>query len=190
MKIPIEVSARHVHLCQKDLEMLFGRGYQLKKLRNLTQPCDFAAKETINIKSGSRIIPGLRVVGPIRKKTQVELSLTDAFFLEMNPPIRDSGNIEKTPGIILIGPKKEIHLKKGVIIHRRHIHSNQKEAKLLGIKNGEFVSVIIRGKRATTFHNIKVRVNKNYKLCIHLDTDEGNAAGIIKKSEGFLVSSI
>jgi len=187
MKIPIEVSARHIHLSYEDLERLFGIGYELKKLKQLTQPCDFAAEETLDIKTDWQIIPKVRIVGPIREKTQVEISMTDAINLKINPVFRHSGNVEGTPGITLIGPKGEVKIEKGVIIPHRHIHCTSMEAKNLKIKNGDIVCVKVDGERAVTFSNVKIRVREDYKLCMHLDTDEGNAAGIVKKGEGTLV---
>ena len=186
-KVPIEISARHIHLCQKDLEVLFGKGYQLKKLRKLSQADDFAARETLDIKIGSKVIKKLRIVGPVRKKTQIELSITDAFSLGIIPPLRLSGDIKGTPGAILIKSKKKLKIKKGVIIAKRHLHCSPQQAKRLKFRNGMSVSVKVNGKRALTFHNVKVRVGENYKLAVHLDTDEGNAAGIIKKGKGKII---
>ncbi len=186
-RIPVEVSARHIHLSQNDLEVLFGKGYQLKKLRNLTQPGEFAAKETLDIQVSSRKISNVRIIGPVRKNTQVELSHTDAIFLRVNPIVRDSGDIEGTPGAVLIGPKKKIKIKKGVINAWRHIHCNPKEAKEFGLEDGNLFSVKTRGRCSLTFHNVRARVDKNYRLCMELDTDEGNAACIVKKGEGYLL---
>jgi propanediol utilization protein len=186
-KVPIEISARHIHLSQKDLEALFGKEYQLKKIRKLSQADDFAAKETLDIKIGSKIIKKLRIIGPVRKETQIELSITDAVGLGINLPLRFSGNIRVTPGSILIGPQKKIKIKEGVIIARRHLHCNPKEAKKLKLKDGMSVPIEIKGARGLIFHNIRIRIGKNYKLAVHLDTDEGNAAGIIKKGEGKII---
>ena len=185
--IPIEVSARHIHLCQEDLEKLFGVGYQLKKLKQLTQPCDFAAEETLTIKNDGQIISDVRIVGPVRGETQVEISKTEAVNLGINSALRESGDIEGTSGITLIGPKGELKIEKGVIIALRHIHCSPEEAKNLKIKDGEMVSLKIEKERSIIFNNIKVRVRDDYKLCAHIDTDEGNAAGIDKKAEGKLV---
>lgn len=189
-RIPIEVSARHVHLSQNDLEVLFGKDYHLKKLRNLAQPEEFAAKETLDIQVSSRKISNVRIIGPVRKKTQVELSHTDAIFLRINPMVRDSGDIEGTPGAVLIGPKKKIKIKKGVINTWRHIHCNPKQAKELGFKHGMLVSVETRGICSLIFHNVKVFVRANSQLSMHLDTDEGNAACIVKKGEGYLTTIV
>ena len=186
-KVPVEISARHIHLSQTDLEALFGKNYQLRKLKNLTQSSDFAAKETVDIQFGSRKIEKVRIIGPTREKTQVELSKTDAIKLGINPPIKSSGSTKGTPGITLIGPKKKIRIKEGVIIPWRHIHCTAEEADFLGVRKGQMVSVKVKGERAVTFHNVKIRVNKNYSLCLHLDTDEGNAAGINKKGWGVIL---
>ena len=187
IKIPIEVSARHVHICQKDLEALFGKGYRLKKLRQLTQPCDFAAEETLDIEANGKKITNVRIVGPVREKTQVELSLTDAINLGITPPLKISGDLNGTPGLVLIAPEKEIIIEEGVIIPARHIHCATDEAEELGLKNGSMVSVLVKGPRKITFHDVVIRIRDDYKLCMHLDTDEGNAAGINKVGEGYLI---
>lgn len=187
IKIPIEISARHIHLCQKDLEKLFGRGYQLKKLRNLTQPGQFAAKETVNIKKGKKGIENVRIVGPLRSKTQVELSLTDAIFLRIKIPIRKSGNLKGSPGILIVGPKGKLRLKEGVICPWRHIHLSKKDAEKLNLKEGDLVQFQVKGKRGLIFNNVMIRVSEDFRTCLHLDTDEGNACGISEKSQGTLI---
>jgi len=187
-KIPIEISARHIHLSQKDLEVLFGQGYQLKKLKPLTQLGDFAAKETVDIVRQGKKMAGIRVIGPVRPKTQIELSLTDAFYLGIKDvPIRKSGDLKGSFGVLAVGPKGKLKLKEGLIVAGRHLHLNPKEAKGMGVRNGQLVSVKVSGKRAVTFHNVLVRVEKRYKLCLQLDTDEGNAAGLVSKGEGVLL---
>ncbi len=178
--VPIEISARHIHLSKKDLETLFGFGYKLKKLKNLSQPGLFAAKEVVDIKRGNQKITNVRIVGPLRSQAQAELSLTDVVNLGIKIPT-------KKPGIILIGLKGKINIKKGEIIAWRHIHLNPKEAREFGLKNGDLVSIKTKGKRALIFSNVLVRIDKNFKKSVHLDTDEGNAAGIIKKGEGILL---
>lgn len=189
-RIPIKVSARHVHLSQNDLEALFGKGYQLKKLRSLDQPQEFAAKETLDIQANSRKISNIRIIGPVRKKTQVELSHTDAIFLRVNPIVRSSGDIDGTPGIVLIGPKKKVKIKKGVINTWRHIHCSPKQANELSFKHGMLVSVETRGTCSLTFHNVKVLVTANSQLSMHLDTDEGNAACMVKGGQGYLTAIV
>ncbi len=186
-EIPIEISARHLHLCQKDLAILFGKGYKLNKKNNLTQS-QFAARETVNIRFGKREIPNVRVVGPLRSRTQLEISLTDTFNLGIKVPIRKSGDLKGTPGILIIGPRNNLALKEGVIVAWRHVHISPAEAKKKGIKNKDLVSVKTKGTRAVTFCHVAVRVRKDYRLSMHLDTDEGNAAGITKKGIGTLIS--
>ena len=190
-KIPIEISARHIHLSQKDLEALFGKGYQLKKLRELSQIGEFAAEERIDIQNSlepnARKIPNVRILGPVRDQTQVELSHTDAIFLKVKPVVRESGDLKGTPGIILIGPRGKIKIKEGVISAWRHIHCSPKESQELGLKNKMLVSVKAMGIRSITFHKVMVQVKPNYRLYMHLDTDEGNAASIVKKGIGYLI---
>ena len=185
--IPIEISARHVHLSKDDLEILFGKDYKLKNIKQLTQPSDFVAEETVDLKSGDKEIKKVRVVGPERNQTQVEISMTDAVSLGVVPPIRISGDLKGSAKITLIGPKGVVDLNEGLIISGRHIHCNETEAKSLGIKNKDKVSVKVEGERSITFHNIAIRIGDKYKLCLHLDTDEGNAAGINKKTEGIII---
>ncbi len=186
-KVPIEVSARHIHLSQKDLEALFGESYQLEKLKDLTQPSDFAAKETLDILVGEEKIEGVRIIGPVREKTQIELSRTDAIQLGVEAPLRISGDLDGTPGAVLRGPQGEVEIKEGLIVAKRHIHVSLKEAEDLGLKDGDLVSVRVEDDRSLTFHQVKVRVREDYKLCMHIDTDEGNAASVDKKGEGFIL---
>jgi len=187
--ITIEVSARHIHLSQKDLEALFGKDYELGKLRDLTQSGDFAAEEILTIKNKEKEIKNVRIVGPKRDKTQVELSLTDFYSLSLEPIFKVSGDLNETSGIMLINEKnkKQIKITSGVIIPLRHIHCNSSQAEELGIKDKDVVSVKTQGQRAITFHNVIVRIKNDYKLCAHLDTDEGNAAGIEKTGIGEII---
>lgn len=186
-KILIGVSARHVHLSLKDLENLFGKNYNLTKDRKLNCPGEFAAKETIDIKSGERILKNVRIIGPIREKTQAELSHTDIVYLKIKPVVRLSGDIKNTPGAIFIGPKGKIKIKEGIINNWRHIHCNLKKAKELNLKEGMLVSVKTKGDCSLIFNNVKVRISKECPFSLHLDTDEGNAAGIIKNGTGYLL---
>lgn len=175
-KIRIEVSARHCHLSLSDLNKLFGKDHKLKAIKNLSEPGEFAAKETITIKTKGGQIDNLRIVGPIRKQTQVELSMTDCRRLKINPPIKVSGNLQGSLGATLIGPKGSVKIKEGVIIAKRHLHCNPAQAKKLNLKNGQSVSVKTLGERSVTFHDIEVRVRDDFDLSVHLDTDEGNAS--------------
>jgi putative phosphotransacetylase len=184
MKIKIEVSARHIHLSEKDLNILFGEGYKLTPIRDLSQKGEFAAEETIDLKFGDRIIKGVRIIGPIREKTQVELSRTDCFFFKLDAPLRLSGNIDNSAGITLIGPEEQIDLSEGVIVAKRHLHCNQEECSENKLKEGDIISVKTEGERSVVFNNVEVRVKDNYVLAIHIDTDEGNTAGIYSMGEG------
>ncbi|MDO8669347.1 MAG: phosphate propanoyltransferase [Candidatus Buchananbacteria bacterium] len=175
-KVRIEVSARHLHLSLKDLESLFGLGYKLKPLKNLSQHGEFASSDTVTVKTKGGQIDKIRVIGPLREKTQVEISVTDARKLKINPPVRLSGNVAGSISGTLIGPKGEIKIKEGIIIAQRHLHCNPKQAKKLNLKNGQLLSVKTIGERSLTFHNIAVRIDDNFDLSLHLDTDEGNAS--------------
>jgi putative phosphotransacetylase len=184
MKIPIEVSARHIHISKNDLETLFGNNYQLNKLKDLSQLGEFAANEIIDIEANGKKIVGIRIVGPEREKTQVEISKTDALILGVNPPVKLSGDLENSLSIKLIGPAGEVDLKNGLIIAKRHIHCATNEAEELGLKNNDIVSVKIEGERGLVFENVVVKVKDSYKLSMHVDADEGNSAGINKIGEG------
>lgn len=175
---PIGISSRHIHLSATDLAALFGQGYQLQKLRNLYQPEAYAAKETLTIVGPKGVIEDVRVLAPSRPETQVEISGTDAYHLGIDPPIRDSGNLAGTPGIVLVGPKGALTLKKGVILAATHLHMNSMEAKKWSLHDGDRVQIHTLGKRDLIFNNVLVRVNESFRLEIHVDTDEANAAGL------------
>lgn len=184
MKIQVEVSARHIHISEKDGKILFGEDFKLTKLKDLSQPSEFAANEVLDIEANGKKISAIRIVGPERQKTQIEISKTDAVYLGINPPLRLSGDINGSAGIKMFGPKGELELSEGVIIAKRHIHCNKNEADSLQIKNNDVVSVKIEGDRAVIFENVAIRVGDNYKLSMHIDTDEGNTAGINKIGNG------
>ncbi|ATD54471.1 phosphate propanoyltransferase [Clostridium chauvoei] len=178
-EIPVGVSNRHIHLSQEDLDALFGKGYKLTEMKNLKQPGQFAAKETVYIAGPKGCIFNVRVLGPVRKSSQVEISKTDSFILGIkNCPLRESGDLKGSEKICVIGPKGNIILKENVIIAKIHIHMNSNEAKGFNVKNGESVNVITLGDRKTIFGDVVVRVNDSYKLELHLDTDEANAASL------------
>lgn len=187
IKIPIEVSARHCHLSKEDLEKLFGVGYELKIARQLSQPSDFACQETVDIQVGSKKIENVRVVSPLRTQTQVEISLTDAVGSGVMPPVKLSGDLKNSSPVAIFGPKGNVSLNEGIIVALRHIHCATNEAAKLGLKNSAKVVVRVDGERPVVFENVVVRVRNDYKLCLHLDTDEGNAAGINKAGEGILI---
>lgn len=186
-KVLVEVSARHCHLSKSDMEALFGVGYKLKKIKDLSQSSDFACEETIEIEFGSKKFSKIRVVGPLRENTQVEVSLTDAAGSGVEIPLRLSGDLDASAAVALRGPAGQVGISEGLIIAKRHLHCSLAEAKDLGVENGDTVSVKIQGERPVTFGNVIVRVKEDYKLSMQIDTDEGNAAFINKIGEGVIV---
>ena len=177
--VPVGVSNRHIHLSTEDLETLLGEGYQLTPIKDLSQPGQFACKEQLTIVGPSlRPIEGVRVLGPVRKASQVEISRTDSFTLKVKPPVRESGDIAGSAPITIIGPKGTVTLKEGCIIANRHIHMSDEEGKAFGLNDGDYVTVEVNGERRTTFYDVQVRVNKAFRLEMHIDTDDANAAGI------------
>lgn len=175
-KVKIEVSARHCHLSSTDLETLFGQGYELVKNKDLSQLGQFAAEEKISIKTDSGQIDGIRILGPVRGATQVELTMTDARKLKITPPVRLSGDLVGSIGATLIGPKGEVVLKEGVIVAKRHIHCDLETAKMLSLTDDSLVSIKTFGERSVTFHDVPVRISDKFVWVMHIDTDEGNAS--------------
>lgn len=177
--VPIGISNRHIHLSTADVETLFGKGYTLTKLKDLSQPGQYACKETLTIVGPSmRPIEGVRVLGPERKKTQVEISRTDSFQLKLKPPVRESGKTENSAPITIIGPKGVISLDEGCIIANRHIHMSEQEGERFGVKDCDYVTVELSGERRTRFYDVQIRVHKDFRLEMHIDTDDANAAGV------------
>jgi putative phosphotransacetylase len=188
MRVPIEISARHIHLKKTDLELLFGKGYELKVLRDITQPGQFACRETVTIKNGINEINNVRIIGPCRDYTQVELSKTDAHNLSMDVPIKNSGEINDTPGICILGPKGRLIIKNGVIIPERHLHISPDEAKKLNLRHLQLISISISGKRSLIFNNVVVNSRQNIdKLSFQIDPDEANAADVKNGDYGEIV---
>lgn len=176
--VPIGVSARHVHLTQADVETLFGKGYTLTKKKELMGG-QFAANETVTIVGLKlRAIENVRVLGPVRKASQVEISATDAVKLGIKAPIRESGNLKGSAPIAVVGPKGAVYLHEGCIIAKRHIHMSPADAKAAGVQDGEVVSVSVDNERGTVFHNVQIRVDESFTLEMHIDTDEANASKI------------
>ncbi len=186
-KVPVGISNRHLHVSQTDLEKLFGEGYELKQLKPLSQPGQFAAEETVNLIGPKGTIFKVRILGPVRPSTQIEISRTDSFALGIVPPVRDSGSITGTPGIIIEGPKGRVEVKEGVIIAQRHLHLHTDEASELGLKDKEWISVKFEGERGVVFNNVLVRVNPNFAKDLHLDTDEANAAALANGTLGIII---
>jgi putative phosphotransacetylase len=178
MIISIEISAHHVHLSKEDAEKLFGAGFELTKYKNLSQIGQFAANEEVKLVGPKGELKNVRILGPYRKETQVEVSETEARQLGITPPVRESGSLEGTPGVKIVGPKGEIDLKRGVISALRHIHLDPVTAKKLGVKNGDRVKVDTGGTRDLLFENVLVRIDESFRPNMHIDTDEANAAGI------------
>ncbi len=183
-KIKLAVSGRHVHLSKKDVEALFGKGYELTKRSELSQFGQYSAEETVVLAGPKGIIIGVRVLGPERSQTQVEISRTDGYRLGINPPERDSGDLSVTPGITLIGPRGSVDLEEGVIIPLRHIHMTPEDARRMGLKDRDKVQVRVSGPRSLVFDEVLVRVNEDYNLEMHIDTDEANAASLQTGMEG------
>ena len=178
--VPIGVSARHVHLTQEHVETLFGPGYQLTKKKDLMGG-QFASNETVTIIGLKlRAIENVRVLGPVRSATQVEVSATDAIKLGMNVPVRMSGDIAGSAPIAIVGPKGAIYLKEGCIVAMRHIHMSPADAQAAGVKNGDIVSVKADNERGTIFNQVAIRVDDSFTLEMHIDTDEANGLGITK----------
>ena len=175
-KVPVGISNRHIHLSQQDLEALFGPGYELTVRNDLSQTGQYAAEETVTVEGPKSSMANVRILGPTRKETQIEISRTDSFGLGLKPPVRDSGFLDGSPGVTLIGPKGKVTLDKGVIIAQRHIHMTEAEAESFGVKDKELVSVRVGGERGVTFENVLVRVSNDFVLEMHIDTDEANAS--------------
>ncbi|MBQ1244386.1 MAG: phosphate propanoyltransferase [Clostridia bacterium] len=177
--IPVGVSNRHIHLSKEHLEILFGAGYELTHLKDLSQPGQYACKELLTIVGPSlRPIENVRVLGPIRSASQVEISMTDSYQLKVKPPVRESGKIEGSAPITIIGPKGVVTLKEGCIIANRHIHMHTKDAEVFGVKDGDYVTIDVNGKRRTRWYDVQIRVSDKFALEMHVDTDDANAVGI------------
>ena len=177
--IPVGVSNRHIHLTQEHVEVLFGKGYQLTPLKDLSQPGQYACKEQLTLIGPSlRAIEGVRVLGPVRKQSQVEISKTDSFTLKVKPPVRESGDLAGSAPITIIGPKGLVQLSEGCILANRHIHMSPSDGERYGVKDGDYVSVetVGDGKR-TKLYDVQIRVSDKFILEMHLDTDDANACG-------------
>ncbi len=186
--VPVGISNRHIHLSRADVETLFGKGYQLTHMKDLSQPGQFACKETLTIIGPSlRPIENVRVLGPERKSSQVEISKTDSFVLKVKPPVRESGKTEGSAPITIIGPKGVVSLSEGCIIANRHIHMEPKDGERFGVKDGDYVTVDAEGTRRTRFFDVQVRVSDAFRLEMHLDTDDANAVGL---SNGSIVKIV
>ena len=185
-KFMIETSARHVHVSQADLEVLFGKGYELTPKKDLSQPGQFACEERVTIVGAKKELARVSILGPVRKDTQVELSATDCRSIGLDIAVRESGVIDGTPGCKIVGPAGEIEISEGVIVAKRHIHMTPADAEKFGVKDKEIVSVKAESAdRSLIFGDVVVRVSDSYALAMHIDTDESNAALGVK--EGYIV---
>ena len=184
-KIPIGVSNRHIHVSQKDLDKLFGEGYNLTKKGELKQPGQFAANETVTIRGPKGEFENVRILGPVREESQVEVSITDSFRLGVRPPIKESGQLENTPGLEIIGPKGTVEIPQGTIIALRHIHMTPEQAAKIGVKDKDVVEVETFGDRQGVLGNVLIRVSNKYSLEMHVDVDEANACSL--KNNDFVI---
>ena len=186
--VPVGISNRHIHLSASDLETLFGKGYSLTPIKDLSQPGQYACKETLTIVGPSmRPIENVRVLGPVRGASQVEISKTDSYVLKVKPPVRESGNIKGSSPIRIIGPKGIVELSEGCIIANRHIHMSPDESAIFGLRDCDVVTVDVDGERKTRWYGVQVRVHKDFRLEMHVDTDDANAVGI---GNGFKVKIV
>lgn len=181
--IPVGVSNRHIHLSQTALNTLFGEGYQLTAMKDLSQPGQYACKETLTIAGPKGAIEKVRILGPVRSESQVEILQSDCFKLGIAAPMRLSGDLDGTPGITLIGPKGSVILSKGLIVVQRHIHMTPEDAKRFGVQDGEKVTIQAGGLRGGTYSNVMIRANNASALECHIDTEEANAMNLSSTSK-------
>jgi putative phosphotransacetylase len=186
----VNISARHAHLTQADVDVLFGQGYQLTQMKRLYQDTDFASNETIAVVGPrQRMIPGVRILGPCRAFSQVELSITDAISLGIDAPVKLSGDIEGTPGCLLIGPKGSLVLSRGVIKAERHVHMGPKDAEYYGVKARDRMNLRVESPCPTTLEGLLVRTHPDWKLEVHIDTDEANCCDLTHATRVTLVKA-
>ncbi len=186
--ILVETSARHLHVTREHLDILFGEGYELTSKKDLSQPGQFACEERVDIVGPKRTLSGVSILGPIRKATQVELSLTDARSIGVAAPVRESGDIAGSGACKIVGPKGEVEISEGVIAAKRHIHMTPADAKAYNVEDKEIVSVRLETEgRSLTFDDVVVRVSDNFFLAMHIDTDESNAAGFSPAVKGIII---
>lgn len=189
MEIKIGISNRHVHLTKEHVDILFGEGYELTKKGDLSQLGQYACNEVVTIKTEKNEIGRVRVLGPVRNYTQVEISKTDAFTLGLNPPVRESGDIKNSEKITIIGPVGEVDLIEGCIIATRHIHLTPSDVKELGLEGIDYVDVSIPGLKGGVLHHVSLKVDPSYTLELHLDTDDGNAHLITKDTTATILGA-
>ncbi|WDV44268.1 phosphate propanoyltransferase [Clostridiaceae bacterium M8S5] len=177
-QLPIALSNKHIHLSKEHVEILFGKGYELTKMKDLSQPGQYACEEKVDVVGPKGTLKNVRVLGPVRKETQLEISLSDGFKLGVKADIKDSGDLEGSPGAKIVGPKGEVTIDKGIIVAARHIHMHTDDAKDFGVEDKQRVNIKVGGTRGLVFNNVLVRVHPTYALEMHVDIEEGNAAGV------------
>lgn len=188
-KVLVEVSARHVHVTKEHLEILFGKGYELTKKKDLSQPGQFACEERVTVVGSKKELANVSILGPVRPATQVELSLTDARSIGVNAPVRESGDIAGSGACKLIGPCGEVEISEGVIAAKRHIHLTPADAKEMGVSDKQIVSVKIDSDgRSLVFGDVVVRVSEKFAAAMHIDTDESNAASLPRDYMGEIIA--
>lgn len=185
--LPVSLSNRHLHISKEHLEILFGEGHELTKMKDLSQPGQYACEEKVDMVGPKSTFKGVRILGPVRPETQIEISVFDARTLGLEAAVRASGNIKGTPGCTIVGPKGQVELKEGVIVASRHIHMHPDDAEKFGLKDRDIVKVRVGGERAVVFENVVVRVHPEYALDMHIDIEEGNAAGIQNGEKGEVI---
>ena len=185
--VPVGVSNRHIHLSAEDVETLFGKGYELTPMKDLSQPGQYACAERVDVVGPKKTIAGVSILGPTRPSSQVEISLTDARSIGVAAPIRESGDTAGSGACKLVGPCGEVELAEGVIAAKRHIHMTPADAEGLGVQNGEVVKVLVKSERTTIYDDVVVRVSPSYALAMHIDTDECNAAAAFGEVYGEIV---
>lgn len=186
--LEIEASGRHVHLCRRDVEALFGPGYQLTRVRSLSQPGQFVCRERVTLAGPKGSIPNVVILGPERKESQVEISLTDGNVLGVRPPVRQSGILSGTPGITIRNGQREVRLDHGLIVARRHIHLTPEAAETRGLRDGQVVRLKCLTARPAIFEDVVVRVSRESAPAVHIDYDEANACGFRKGDRGVVLS--
>lgn len=173
--VPVSVSARHIHVQREHLDLLFGENYELTVYKELSQPGQYAANERVKLKTKKGEIPNVRILGPVRNQTQVEITKSDAYLLGLDAEVRDSGDLQNTPGIMIEGPQGTLALTEGLIIADRHIHMTPRDTDVFQVRDGQKVSVKVRGAKPGILGNVTIRVSPNYSLDFHVDTDDANA---------------
>lgn len=187
--VPVNMSNRHAHISKEHLEILFGEGHELTKMKDLSQPGQYACDEKIDVVGPKSTLKGVRILGPVRPETQIEISVFDARTLGVDAVVRASGSINETPGCTIVGPKGQVTLEKGLIVAARHIHMHTDDAPKYGVKDRDIVAVRVGGERSVVFENVMVRVHPDFALDMHIDIEEGNAAGIQNGAQGELIVS-